>query len=159
MNRGFLYKRTVEPVVALIKQGVSPEKISLGMAWGIVLGIFPVLGLTTILCGLAALVFRLNLPAIQLVNFLVYPLQLVLLIPFFHLGDLLFQIEPLPLSAQELITLLQADLWGTIRAFWNTTLRAIVAWLLVSLPIFLLLHFTLVRLIKTFGFVKIEANR
>jgi len=159
MNRGFLYKRTVEPVVALIKQGVSPEKISLGMAWGIVLGIFPVLGLTTILCGLAALVFRLNLPAIQLVNFLVYPLQLVLLIPFFHLGDLLFQIEPLPLTAQELITLLQADLWGTIRAFWNTTLRAIVAWLLVSLPIFLLLHFTLVRLIKTFGFVKIEANR
>jgi len=159
MNRGFLYKRTVEPVVALIKQGVSPEKISLGMAWGIVLGIFPVLGLTTILCGLAALVFRLNLPAIQLVNFLVYPLQLVLLIPFFHLGNLLFQIEPLPLTAQELITLLQADLWGTIRAFWNTTLRAIVAWLLVSLPIFLLLHFTLVRLIKTFGFVKIEANR
>ena len=159
MNRGSLYKRTVEPVVALIKQGVSPEKISLGMAWGIILGIFPVLGLTTILCGLAALVFRLNLPAIQLVNFLVYPLQLVLLIPFFHLGNLLFQIEPLPLSAQELITLLQADLWGTIRAFWNTTLRAIVAWLLVSLPIFLLLHFTLVRLIKTFGFVKIEANR
>ena len=159
MNRGSLYKRTVEPVVALIKQGVSPEKISLGMAWWIVLGIFPVMGLTTILCGLAALVFRLNLPAIQLVNFLVYPLQLVLLIPFFHLGNLLFQIEPLPLSAQELITLLQADLWGTIRAFWNTTLRAIVAWLLVSLPIFLLLHFTLVRLIKTFGFVKIEANR
>ena len=159
MNRGSLYKRTVEPVVALIKQGVSPEKISLGMAWGIVLGIFPVMGLTTILCGLAALVFRLNLPAIQLVNFLVYPLQLVLLIPFFHLGNLLFQIEPLPLSAQELITLLQADLWGTIRAFWNTTLRAIAAWLLVSLPIFLLLHFTLVRLIKTFGFVKIEANR
>jgi hypothetical protein len=111
------------------------------------------------LCGLAALIFRLNLPAIQLVNFLVYPLQLVLLIPFFHLGDLLFQVEPLPLSAQELLTLLQADVWGTIRAFWNTTLRAIVAWLLVSLPIFLLLHFTLVRLIKTFGFVKIEANR
>ena len=159
MNRGFLYKRTVEPVVALIKQGVSPEKISLGMAWGIILGIFPVLGLTTILCGLAALVFRLNLPAIQLVNFLVYPLQLVLLIPFFQLGDLLFQVEPLPLSAQEFITLLQADLWGTIQAFWNTTLRAIVAWTLVSLPIFLILHFTLLRLIKTFSFANMGAKR
>ena len=159
MNKGFLCKRTVEPVVALIKQGISPEKISLGMAWGIILGIFPVLGLTTILCGLAALVFKLNLPAIQLVNFLVYPLQLVLLIPFFQLGDLLFQVEPLPLSAQELITLLQADLWGTILAFWNTTLRAIVAWLLVSLPIFLILHFTLIRLIKTFGFANMGAKR
>ena len=155
MNRGFLHKKIVEPVIALIKQGISPEKIALGMACGIVLGVFPVLGSTTILCGLAAIILRLNLPAIQLVNYLVYPLQLVLLIPFFHLGDLLFQLEPLPLSAQELITLLQSDLWGTIQSFWNTTLHAIVAWLLVSLPAFLLLHFIFIRLIKTLSFTKI----
>jgi len=155
MNRGFLYKRAVEPVVALIKQGVSAEKISLGMASGIVLGVFPVLGSTTIICSIAAITFRLNLPAIQLVNYLVYPLQLVLLIPFFHLGDLLFQVEPLPLSAQELITLLRSDLWGTIRAFWSTTLHAIVAWLLVSLPTFFILHFIFVRFIKALRFRKI----
>jgi uncharacterized protein (DUF2062 family) len=155
MNKAFLYKKAVEPAVALIKQGVSPEKISLGMACGIILGVFPVLGSTTILCGLAAIIFRLNLPAIQLVNYMVYPLQLVLLIPFFHLGNLLFQIEPLPLSAQDLITLLRSDLWGTVRAFWSTTLHAIVAWLLVSLPTFLLLHFVFVRFIKALSFRKI----
>lgn len=155
MNRGFLYKKVVEPVIALIKQGISPEKISLGMACGIVLGVFPVLGSNTILCGLAAIIFRLNLPAIQLENYIVYPLQLVLLIPFFHLGDLLFQVDPLPLSAQEFITLLQSDLWGTIRAFWNTTLHAIAAWLLVGLPTFLVLHFIFIRLIKTLSFTKI----
>jgi len=155
MNKEFLYKKAVEPAVALIKQGVSPEKISLGMACGIILGVFPVLGSTTILCGLAAIIFRLNLPAIQLVNYMVYPLQIVLLIPFFHLGSLLFQIEPLPLSAQELITLLRSDLWGTVRAFWSTTLHAIVAWLLVSLPTFLLLHFVFVRFIKALSFRKI----
>jgi len=158
MIRGFLQTRIVEPVVALIKQGISPEKISLGMACGIVLGIFPVLGSTTLLCGLAALFLRLNLPAIQLVNYLVYPLQIVLLIPFYHLGGLLFQVEPLPLSAQELIALLRSDLWGTMRSFWSTTLRAIVAWLLISLPTFFILHFTLLRFIKTFGFAKINPN-
>jgi len=155
---GLLQQRIVEPVVALVKQGISPEKISLGMACGIVLGIFPVLGSTTILCGVAALIFRLNLPAIQLVNYIVYPLQIMLLIPFFHLGDLLFQVEPLPLSAQELIALLRSDLWGTMRSFSSTTLRAIVAWLLISLPTFLVLHFTLLRFIKTFGFAKINPN-
>ncbi|UCG20983.1 MAG: DUF2062 domain-containing protein [Deltaproteobacteria bacterium] len=159
MITGLLYRKIVEPLLTLIKQGISPEKISLGMTCGIVLGVFPVLGSTTILCGLAAIIFRLNLPAIQLVNYIVYPLQIMLLIPFFHLGDLLFQVEPLPLSAQELITLLQADLWGTIRAFWNTTLRAIVAWLLASLPIFLILHFTLIRLIKTSSFANMGAKR
>jgi uncharacterized protein (DUF2062 family) len=125
------------------------------MACGIILGVFPVLGSTTILCGLAAIIFRLNLPAVQLVNYMVYPLQLVLFIPFFHLGNLLFQVEPLPLSAQELITLLRSDLWGTVRAFWSTTLHAIVAWLLVSLPTFLLLHFVFVRFIKALSFRKI----
>ena len=125
------------------------------MACGIILGVFPVLGSTTILCGVAAIIFRLNLPAIQLVNYLVYPLQLVLLVPFFHLGDLLFQVEPLPFSAQELIALLRSDLWGTIRAFWNTTLHAIVAWLLVSLPAFLILHFIFFRFIKVLRFRKI----
>jgi hypothetical protein len=158
MVRKILYKRTVEPIAALIKQGISPEKISLGMACGIVLGVFPVLGSTTILCGLAAIILRLNLPAVQLVNYMVYPLQLVLLIPFFHLGNLLFQVDPLPLSAQEFITLLQSDLWGTIRAFWNTTLRAMVAWLMVSLPTFLILHFIFIRLIKTFRFAKFGAK-
>ena len=155
MNKEFLYKKAVEPAVALIKQGVSPEKISLGMACGIILGVFPVLGSTTILCGLAAIIFRLNLPAIQLVNYMVYPLQLVLLIPFFHLGDLSFQVEPLPLSAQEIITLLRSDLWGTIQSFWNTTLHATVAWLLISLPTFLILHFIFIRFIKALSFRKI----
>ena len=120
---------------------------------------FTLVGSTTILCGIAAIVFRLNLPAIQLVNYMVYPLQLILLIPFFHLGNLLFRKEPFPLSAQELITLLRSDLWGSIRSFWNTTLHAIVAWLLVGLPSFLILHFILLRLIKTFGSGNIGAEK
>ncbi|MCG6982882.1 MAG: DUF2062 domain-containing protein [Deltaproteobacteria bacterium] len=155
----FFYRKIVEPVVALIKQGISPERISLGMAGGIILGVFPALGATTILCGLAAIIFRLNLPATQLANYLVYPLQIMLIIPFFHLGGLLFQVEPPPLSAQELITLLRSDLLGTISSYWSATLRAIVAWLLFGLPTFLISHFSLLRLIKTLEFAGTGAKR
>ncbi|UCG13186.1 MAG: DUF2062 domain-containing protein [Deltaproteobacteria bacterium] len=144
----FFHKRLVNPIISLLKQGISPEKIAMGVAGGIVLGIFPVLGSTTILSGLAAVIFQLNLPAMQLVNYMVYPLHLALLIPFFHLGDLLFRAEPLPLTAQELIGLLQSDLWGTIRSLWDTTMRAIVAWLLVSAPFFLALYAGLIHLLK-----------
>jgi hypothetical protein len=82
---------------------------------------------------------------------MVYPLQLLLLIPFFRLGNLLFRVESLPLSAQELVALLQADLWGTIGFFWDTTLHAIIAWLLVGPPILLILYFTLARLLRRFS--------
>ena len=65
----------------LLGEGLSVEKISLCIALGTALGIFPVVGSTTLMSAIAALVLRLNLPAIQAVNYLVYPLQLVLLAP------------------------------------------------------------------------------
>src|SRR5271155_6084176 len=104
MKEGFVYRRLVRPVLDLLRQGVTPEKIALSVALGVALGVFPVLGSTTALCALAALVLRLNLPAIQVVNYFVYPLQIGLLIPFFRAGEILFGAPHLPLSLAEILT-------------------------------------------------------
>ena len=85
MNRGFFDRRVVGPSMALLTQGITPEKIALSLAFGIVLGIFPVPGSTTMLCAAAAVVFRLNLPAIQLVNYVV-SLATVFFIAVYPLG-------------------------------------------------------------------------
>jgi len=132
--RTFFRRKIIDPILALLRQGISPEKIALAMAVGIVIGIFPVIGATTLLCTAAAVIFRMNLPAIQLVNYLVYPLQIVLLIPFFQFGAWLFGVQPLPLSASELISMFENDFGGTIQRLWDTTMRAIVAWGLICLP-------------------------
>lgn len=145
---GFFKRRIVNPIVRLLRQGISAEKVGLGLACGIVIGIFPVVGVTTIICTIVAIIFRLNLPAIQLVNYLVYPLQFALLIPFFHFGDWLFGLEPLPYSAQELVALFRADFWGTVNRLWDTTLRAIVAWSIVCLPAVALLYYTLTPFLR-----------
>ncbi len=147
-GRGFFKRRIADPIVRLLRQGISPEKVSLGLACGIIIGVFPVVGATTVLCTIVAIIFRLNLPAIQLVNYLVYPLQFALLIPFFHFGDWLFGAEPLPFSAQELVALFKADFWGTVRQLWDTTLRAIAAWSLVCLPAVAALYFALTPLLR-----------
>ena len=91
MSKGFLYRKLVWPLLDLLRQGVSPGKIALSLALGVALGVFPVLGSTTTLCALAAFALQLNLPAIQIVNYFVYPLQIALLIPFFRLGEKLFR--------------------------------------------------------------------
>jgi uncharacterized protein (DUF2062 family) len=148
MKRGFFQRKIIEPIVKLLRQGISPEKIALGMAVGVVIGIFPVIGSTTLLCTIAALVLRLNLPAIQLVNYLVYPLQIALLIPFFQFGAWLFGVDPLPLSASQLITMFRTDLWDTIRQLWDTTLRAIGAWSLICLPTVAGLYYLLRPLLR-----------
>ena len=53
---------------------------------GLVLGVFPVFGLPTLLCAVAAIAFRLNLAAIQLVNQVCAPLQYALLLPLGRAG-------------------------------------------------------------------------
>jgi hypothetical protein len=60
--------------------------VALLLALGLVLGTFPIYGCPTILCALAALSLRLNVPALQVVNRLTTPLQLALLVPFARVG-------------------------------------------------------------------------
>jgi uncharacterized protein (DUF2062 family) len=135
MKESFFHRCLARPIVDLLRQGVTPEKIALSLALAVALGVFPVLGSTTALCALAALLLRLNLPAIQIVNYFVYPLQIALLIPFFRLGERLFRAPHLPLSVLQIYAMIHANMWDAIRSLWTTAWHAIVVWCLVA-PVF-----------------------
>ena len=61
----FLRRKVMTPLLDLLRQGVTPEKIAAAIAIGCVLGVFPMLGTTTALCAAAAALLRLNLPLIH----------------------------------------------------------------------------------------------
>lgn len=122
-------RRAVNTIVQLLRQGVTPEKIALAIALSAAIGVFPVLG-TTMLLTAAAAALELNLVAMQLVGWLVYPVQLALLVPFMRLGSRLFGLVAVP-PLPELLKLMAHDLFGSIRLFWPATLTAIVAWLIL----------------------------
>jgi len=65
------------PLLALMRQGVTPEKLALSLSLGTAIGLIPILGVSTAICALLAVLLRLNMPAIQLVNYLLTPLQLI----------------------------------------------------------------------------------
>ena len=131
-------------VKSLLKEGMSLNKISLCIALGIVLGIFPVIGSTTVLCAIAALVFRLNLPAIQIVNYAVYPLQLMLLAPFYTAGSWLFGGRSWSGIGEDVVNLFKTDFWGSVARFGDLTLYAIVVWLLIA-PFLIFSLYTLLK--------------
>lgn len=135
MNAGFFHRRVLRPVIELLKQGVTPEKIALSLALGAVLGVFPALGWTTSLCAVAALTLRLNLPAIQVVNYFLYPAQIALLLPFFRLGEKLFGAPHLPISVSQIYALIHSGVWAAIKLLWTTTWHAIVVWAMIA-PLF-----------------------
>lgn len=143
-----LKERVLKPIVDLLRQGVTPEKIALSIALGAMLGIFPALGWTTILCAIAALVLRLNLPAIQLVNYLMYPVQITLLLPFFRLGEKLFNAPHLPISVPQILAMSKANLEDTVKLLWSTTWHAMVVWALAAPVAVALTYFLLVPLLR-----------
>jgi uncharacterized protein (DUF2062 family) len=146
--KGFLRRKVVDRIMPLLKQGISPEKIALALAMGAVIGICPLIGATTAICIAVALALRLNQPAIQIANYLVYPLQIALLIPFFQFGAWLFGMAPLPLSAHHLIFMFHGNFWGTINTLWRIIFHAIVAWGLICPPTIAGLYYILKPLIR-----------
>jgi uncharacterized protein (DUF2062 family) len=135
MTEGFLYRRLARPILELLRQGITPEKIALSVALGAALGVFPAIGLSTTLCAIAALFLRLNLPAIQIANYFVYPVQIALLLPFFRMGEKLFRAPHLPISIEQIHAMIRADVWAAIRLLWMTTWHAIAVWCLIA-PVF-----------------------
>ncbi len=119
-------------IVDLLKQGITPHKVALAVALGALLGMAPLLGTTIVSCTVAALALRLNLVLIQIVNNLVYPLQLLLLIPFVQAGQWLFRQPPLPLSVGQIVDMFRHDFWGSVVALWGYTWHGAVAWLVFS---------------------------
>ncbi len=128
----FWKRRIVVPVAGQLRQGITPEKIALTIALGFVIGIFPILGSTTLLCGLAAFALRLNQPVIHLVHYAAYPAQLALLIPFYRAGETLFGQPHIPLSISFLADRFRADWWQFLKDFGMIGVQGIAVWCLVA---------------------------
>lgn len=137
-------RRVLAPILAQLRQGTTPRQIAFTLAAGSVIGIFPVLGTTTVLCALLGLVLRLNQPIIQLVNYLVYPLQIALLFPFYRAGEWLFRQEPVPLfSIPELMQRFAADPMQFMLDYGLVALFGVVVWLLLAPLLFGALYLAL----------------
>ncbi|MGA9855408.1 MAG: DUF2062 domain-containing protein [Gammaproteobacteria bacterium] len=120
--------KLVRLILELLSQGITSHKVALCIALGAMLGVTPLIGTSTLMCAVVALAFGINLPLIQLVNYLVYPLQLLLLIPFIRAGQWLFRQPPLPFSLAQLTGLFRESFWLTLSRLWEYVLHGLVAW-------------------------------
>jgi uncharacterized protein (DUF2062 family) len=120
-----------------LMQGISPRRLALTLSLGFAVGCIPVVGIPTLLCAALAVALRLNLPAIQAANYLVMPLQLLLIVPFVRLGGWLFTN-----GSQQTFkasSLLHASPLTLLAQMGSMAGQAFFAWLLVSIPAVLLM--------------------
>ena len=148
MKENFFKRRVVLPLVNLLRQGITPEKLALSLALSATLSVIPAFGWSVWLCGICAVSLGLNLPTMQAVNYFLYPAQIALLLPFFRLGEKLFRAPHLPISISQIYSMAHANLWGAIKFLWSTTWHAIVVWGLLAPFTVSLIYFSLVPIFR-----------
>jgi uncharacterized protein (DUF2062 family) len=129
--REFFRCRILRPLLRLLRGGVTPRRLAWSLALGIVVGINPSVGITTILVILLAWSFGLSQVASQLGAQAVTPLHLLLFLPFIDLGVYLFHTRRLPLSRQQIVHLSHHP-WHLIRDIWQWEWHALLVWGLVA---------------------------
>jgi uncharacterized protein (DUF2062 family) len=128
----WLYRRLVEPLLALLRQGMTPSSLALCVSIGVVVGNIPILGVSTILCTIIALAFRLNLAAMQLAQAAMAPTQILLIIPFVRLGEWIARAPRQPLSIKEGLALIEQGGWHAVIVLWDAIVHGGIAWILVA---------------------------
>ncbi|MCE1190172.1 MAG: DUF2062 domain-containing protein [Ignavibacteria bacterium] len=135
------------PVMRLLAQGTTPHEIALALAGAFTISIFPIFGATTLMCAFVAIRFRLNLPLMQMINYSLTPVHLMLIIPFMRLGAVIFRVEQLHYSLPQIAAMVGHSPMHSLSILWVVTLQAIGAWCIVAPVVAYLSYKTLLALL------------
>ena len=155
--RTFWQRRVLDPIVAQLTQGITPEKIALTIAVGSALALFPILGTTTLLCFLAGIALGLNQPIIQAVNYLCTPIHIPLIFVFVRAGEWLFAAPHHPFRIRLLAKLLWEEPGRFLHEFGATGVHAVVVWAFFAPFWTTLLYYIALPILREIARVRHEA--
>lgn len=141
--------RMTRALTGFLGQGYTPEKIALSVALGIAIGLFPIFGTTTVICILAAMALRLNHPAIQVTNQLMYPVQIPLIVVFIRIGESMLGVAPIPFSATLMVAEMRANPVTLFQRFGTAGLHGIVGWAIVAPVVVGLTYAVMLPVVRT----------
>ncbi len=125
--REFVRCRVLRPLLRLLRGRVTPRRLAWSLALGIIIGINPSVGLTTVVIILLAWIFGLNQVASQIGSHVVAPLHLLLFLPFIQAGVYLFRTRRLPLNRRQVEHLSHHPL-RLVQDIWQWEWHALVVW-------------------------------
>lgn len=129
--REFFRCKILRPLLRQLRGGVTPRRMAWSLALGIVIGINPSVGITTLLVVLLAWVLGLNQIATQVGVHAASPLHLLLFIPFIQLGVHLFHTRQLPMSMRQVEHLSHHPL-RLFHEIWQWEWHALIVWGVVA---------------------------
>ena len=141
-------------ITALFKQGLTPIELTQSIIISSLISIIPILGLTTLLLTALSIKRNLNLPIMIAQSFIMWPVQIVMIVPFINIGEFIFSIPKTNHSAQEIITSFQNSFFATLSHLSFELLCGFGGWLLTAVPFSAGLYLISISILKTIDKVK-----
>jgi uncharacterized protein (DUF2062 family) len=144
------------PIRNALKNGLSQRRLATSLALAITIGLIPFYGFTTIIVGIVAYAFRLDFLLMQAVHYIVHPIQIALIIPFFKAGNLFIGKNDINFTVHEYIGLFKADFWMALSELWKINLSAILIWSLIAIPMFYILYYFFRYTIRRYSYLLVR---
>ena len=138
----------IAPIKAQLMQGMTVDRVSWTIALGVVLGVFPIMGSTTLVCLLAGWALNLNQPLLLVFKTAVYPLHLALILVFIRLGERLYGAPLIAFSIPQLLARFKDDPLQFARDFGMAAWHGVSAWLLIAPLAALLIKMAVIPLVS-----------
>lgn len=139
---GFWQHRVRAPLIGLLTQGTTPEKLASGIAWACVCSLFPILGCTTGLNAAVAAWRGLNQALMQTINYALGPLHLLMIVVYVRLGEWLWRADDERFSVADLVqSFRELSLGDFLQKFGWAGVHACTAWTLSAPLLFGIAYF------------------
>ncbi|MFD2202845.1 DUF2062 domain-containing protein [Shivajiella indica] len=145
-----MVRNILQKVKVFFKQGLNPKELAMSITFAIMIGIFPIYGITTAILTILALRLKLNLPLMLAVSYILTPVQIFGIVVFLRTGEFFLGLEPLGLDLQSIKEILSAGFIRTLQVLSGSFMTAIFGWVLIALPFSLFLYIFLFQIFKKF---------
>jgi uncharacterized protein (DUF2062 family) len=124
-----------DKTTALLKQGLTPKELSQSIIVSGLISTIPILGVSTFMITTVSLKRKLNLPVMITLSYLMWPVQILLIIPFIRVGEFIFSVPRNHHTVEEIISSFQSSFFQTLSQLSFELLCGLGGWLLTAVPI------------------------
>lgn len=135
-----MIKKLKDSIKSQLTQGATPEKLAQSLSVGMLIGCFPLLGFATGLAAVFGIIFKLNHIVVQTANYMMYPVQIVLIPVYIKVISLIVDVGDVPIRPDLMIELFRKDWVYFLKTYALIGVYAVILWVVVSAVLFTVLQ-------------------
>lgn len=137
-----------DKITVLFKQGLTPNELSQSIIVSGLISIIPILGVSTFMITTISLKSKLNLPVMIALSYLMWPVQILLIIPFIQVGEFIFSVPRNHHTVEEIISSFQNSFFQTLSQLSFELLCGFGGWLLTTVPLAVVVYLVSLLFLK-----------